>query len=65
MKIHVTDDENLRKLIREGLRLNEGYCPCVKDSKGKEEFKCICQEMLTKIQVGEPCHCGLYIKDEM
>ena len=65
MKLHVTDNEELRTFIRDALRLNDGFCPCIKDSKGKEEYRCICEEMRTKIQVGQTCHCGLYVKDEM
>jgi len=65
LKLHVTEDKELRDLIRAGLRANDGYCPCIKDSKNKEEYKCICREMREDIKVGETCHCGLYIKDEM
>lgn len=65
MKMHVTPDIQLAYFIREGLKMNEGYCPCVLDSKGKEEYRCICKEMREQIKVGQSCHCGLYIKDEM
>lgn len=65
MKVHITDNIELRDYIREGLKENNGYCPCVLDSKGKPEYKCICEEMRTKIEVGQTCHCGLYIKDAM
>ena len=64
MKIHVSDDKDLVAAVREGLKNNAGYCPCVIESKGKEEFKCICREMREDIKVGDHCHCGLYIKDE-
>lgn len=52
MKIHVTPDIQLAYFIREGLKMNEGYCPCVLDSKGKEEYRCICKEMREQIKVG-------------
>ena len=65
MKLHATENELLARTIREGLKKNNGYCPCVVDSKGKEEYKCICLEMREKIPVGQSCHCGLYVKDEM
>lgn len=64
MRVHVTDDEALRDSVREALRANDGYCPCVVGSKGKKEYKCICQEFILNTPVGESCHCGLYIKDE-
>lgn len=64
MKIHVSDDKDLVTAVREGLKNNDGYCPCVIESKGKEEFKCICKDMRENVKVGDHCHCGLYIKDE-
>lgn len=64
MKVHVTTDIELRDAIRNGLKQNDGYCPCIANSKGKAEYKCICQDMRDNVKVGEPCHCGLYIKDE-
>lgn len=64
MKIHATSDENLKKLIRKGLKENGGYCPCVANSKGQEKYKCMCEDFLNNTPVGESCHCGLYIKDE-
>ena len=45
MRLHVNTDKELVNLIREGLRNNDGYCPCIMNSKGKEEYKCICQDM--------------------
>ena len=65
MRLHVTPDEELREAVRAGLRANDGYCPCIVNSKGKDEYRCICEEMREHVQVGETCHCGLYIKDEM
>jgi len=65
MRLHVTEDKELAAMIRQGLKENDGYCPCVYQSKDKPEYKCICKEMRENIPVGQPCHCGLYIKDEM
>ena len=65
MKIHITEDKELVNTIRAALRKNDGYCPCIYQSKGKSEYKCMCQDFINNIKVGETCHCGLYIKDEM
>ena len=65
MKIHINPDKELVATIRQGLVENDGYCPCIMNSKGKEEYKCICQDMRENVPVGQTCHCGLYIKDEM
>ena len=65
MKVHITDDKELAAAIAKGLKENGGYCPCIYQSKGKPEYKCMCQDFLTNVKVGETCHCGLYIKDEL
>lgn len=65
MKVHVSEDKELVAMVREGLVRTSGYCPCVKDSIGKDEYKCLCKDFRENIPVGERCHCGLYIKDEM
>ncbi len=65
MKLHVSDNEMVVKNIRAALRENDGYCPCVYQSKGKPEYKCICKDFIENVQVGQTCHCGLYIKDEL
>ena len=65
MKLHINDDKQLVEIVRKGLKENDGYCPCIINSKGKEEYKCVCRDMCENVQVGETCHCGLYIKDEM
>lgn len=65
MRVHVTNNEELKNSIRTALKENDGYCPCVLDSKGKSEYKCMCQNFLNNVKPGETCHCGLYIKDEM
>ena len=65
MKIHITSDEELKNTILNGLKENSWYCPCILNSKGQEDYRCICRDMRENVQVGESCHCGLYIKDEM
>lgn len=65
MKLHVNPDQELVATIRESLKRNDGYCPCIYESKGKPEYKCICKDFLENVTVGQTCHCGLYIKDEM
>lgn len=64
MKIHVTPDEELKQAIRQGLKDNGGYCPCVANSRGKEQYRCMCEDFRENTKPGNPCHCGLYIKDE-
>ena len=65
MKVHITEDKELETIIRAALKENDGYCPCIYQSKNKSEYKCMCQDFLNNVKVGETCHCGLYIKDEM
>lgn len=64
MKIHINPDKELVTIIREGLKNNDWYCPCILNSKGQEKYKCMCEEFRLHTPVGQPCHCGLYIKDE-
>lgn len=65
MKKHLTENLEIRSIIFEGLKDNKGYCPCIYESKGKPEYKCPCQDFRENVQIGQVCHCGLYIKDEM
>lgn len=61
MKIRSNPNRELVKEIREKLKENGGYCPC-KIVKNKDT-KCICKEFIE--QGLGPCHCGLYIKEEI
>ena len=63
MKVHLNTDKELVNTILQGLKNNNGYCPCIYQSNGKQEYKCICKDMRENVPVGETCHCGLYIKD--
>ena len=65
MRFHVSENNELVKEIRNELKDNEGYCPCVYQSKCKPEYKCVCKDFKENVPVGQSCHCGLYIKDEM
>lgn len=64
MIVRVTQDEQLRNEIRDKLKENGGYCPCVLNSYGKSEYKCMCKDFLNNVPAGQSCHCGLYIKEE-
>lgn len=64
MKIHATSNEELKQIICQGLKNNDGYCPCIVNSKGQEKYKCMCEDFRLKVKAGQTCHCGLYIKDE-
>ena len=65
MKITLNPDEEIVKVIKEGLERTGGYCPCRLNRT--EEFKCMCKEF--KEQVKDPefegfCHCRLYYKQK-
>lgn len=61
MKIRLNADKEYVKNMREKLKENGGYCPCKLEKN--EDTKCICKEFLE--QGLGPCHCGLYIKEEI
>ena len=55
MKISLNDDAEQVKLIQEGLKAKDGYCPC---RVGKlPEFKCMCKEF--RDQIADPNFEGL------
>ncbi len=65
MKITLNPDEEVVKMIREGLARTGGYCPC--RLARTEENKCMCQEF--RQQIDDPtyegfCHCMLYYKSK-
>ena len=64
MKIHVTKDKEIAEMIRQGLKENDGYCPCVLNSKGQVDYRCPCRDFRENTPIHYSCHCGLYIKDE-
>ena len=63
MKIKENPDKEVVKMVREGLKAKDGYCPC---RLGKDEDnKCMCKEF--REQIKDPsfegfCDCMLYYK---
>ncbi len=65
MKVRFNENEEIVKLIKEGLEKSGGYCPCRREKT--EENKCICKEF--REQIKDPdfegfCHCMLYYKEK-
>lgn len=65
MSVKLNPDENVVRIIKEGLEKKGGYCPC--RTERTEEFKCICKEF--REQIADPdfegyCHCMLYYKSK-
>ena len=63
MKISYNPDENIVKVIKEGLEKKGGYCPCRLEMT--EDTKCMCKEF--RDQIKDPdfegfCHCLLFYK---
>ncbi len=64
MKVRFNENEEVVKLIKEGLEKSGGYCPCRRERT--DENKCICKEF--REQIKDPdfegyCHCMLYYKE--
>ena len=65
VKIRYNENEEIVKLIKEGLEKSGGYCPCRRERT--EENICMCSEF--KEQIKDPnfegyCHCMLYYKEK-
>ena len=63
MRIKLNPDEEIVKLIREGLKQKGGHCPCRREMT--DDTKCMCKEF--REQIADPtyegfCHCMLYYK---
>lgn len=63
MAVKLNENEEIVKAIKEGLKKNDGYCPCRREKT--EENKCMCKEF--REQIKDPnfegyCHCMLYYK---
>ncbi|MBQ3583188.1 MAG: ferredoxin thioredoxin reductase catalytic beta chain [Lachnospiraceae bacterium] len=61
--VRLNEDENVVKMIREGLKQRGGHCPC--RTEMTDDTKCICKEF--REQIADPefegyCHCMLYYK---
>ena len=62
-KIRYNDDAEVVRLVKEGLKAKDGYCPC--RLARTPENKCMCKEF--RDQIADPefeglCHCRLYYK---
>ncbi|MDO5123410.1 MAG: ferredoxin-thioredoxin reductase catalytic domain-containing protein [Eubacteriales bacterium] len=65
MKITLNKDKEIVRLIKEGLKERDGYCPCRREKT--EDNKCMCKEFREQIKDPEFegfCHCMLYYKEK-
>lgn len=65
MKITLNPNEEIVKLVKEGLEKTGGYCPC--RVQRTDDMKCMCKEF--REQIKDPdfegfCHCMLYYKSK-
>lgn len=60
-KIIVNPDAFVAEKVREKVKANDGYCPCMLEKT--EDTKCPCVAFLKSEDLGE-CHCGLYCRVE-
>ena len=58
MIIRVNKDKKFVAEMRQAIKDNEGYCPCV--ITRSPDTKCMCKEF-REMESGT-CHCGLYTK---
>lgn len=58
MKMILNPDKELVEQIKEDIKNNNGYCPCIIDRS--ENSKCPCLDFRTY----QLCHCNLYIEGE-
>lgn len=63
-KVIITTDEGIKKQVLEGLKQNDGYCPCAIEHI--PDTKCKCKEFRDAINNGilGECRCGLFINKE-
>lgn len=59
LKVVVSENKEVVAAIREGLKKNDGYCPCEFDKT--PDTKCMCKNFREMDTEGY-CHCGLYKK---
>ena len=57
-KVRLSSDKELVKLVKQGLKLKNGHCPCLIEVS--EDTKCPCKDFREKLH----CHCGMYIVEE-
>ena len=65
MKVTLNPDEEMVKIVKEGLKRTGGYCPCRRERT--PDTKCVCKEF--REQIDDPeyegfCHCMLYYKSK-
>ena len=60
-RIKTNEDKEIVKAIKDGLKKNDGYCPCRIEKT--PETKCMCKEF--REQESGECHCGLFVKEEI
>ena len=63
MKIRLNENEKVVKMVKEGLKKKNGYCPCRLEMN--EDTKCMCKEFREQIadeNFEGYCHCMLYYK---
>ena len=58
-KIELNADKDEVARIRQAIKDNDGYCPCVLTKTA--DTKCICKNFREQ-KVSGYCHCGLYFK---
>ncbi len=63
MAIKLNPDQEIVRIVKEGLKEKGGYCPCVREIS--EDTKCMCRAF--REQIKDPdfegfCHCMLYYK---
>lgn len=57
-KYKINNDKEIVKLIREGLKRNNNFCPC--EIEKTEDTKCMCKIMREQ----NICKCGLFINSD-
>lgn len=65
MSVKFNENEEIVKLVQEGLKKTGGYCPCRREKT--QDTKCMCKEF--REQIKDPdfegyCHCLLYYKSK-
>lgn len=61
--IYKNKDEVFYEKISNAVRKNDNYCPCVLGSRGKDEYRCMCEQFLK--QEDGMCHCKRYEKKKV
>ena len=60
-KIRFSEDSSVAEInaVLDSIDACKGYCPCQKKSAGT---KCHCLDFRKNKAIGEPCICGIYVK---